>query len=113
MPLCHFQYCREIRDFVRGNHSKNSGYHKTDVIQEKIEDKITQNWVQIAIQDSGTGIKAEDMPYLFEPFYTKSSERTGLGLSIVLGLVELHNGKIKIDSQEGKGTTVKIHLPVE
>ncbi|MGA1841015.1 MAG: ATP-binding protein [bacterium] len=86
---------------------------KTDFIREKIEDKITQNWVQIAIQDSGIGIKREDMPHLFEPFYSKSSERTGLGLSIVLGLIELHNGKIKIDSQEGKGTTVKIHLPVD
>jgi signal transduction histidine kinase len=86
---------------------------QTDVIQEKTEDHIIQNWVQIIIQDSGIGIKEEDMPYLFEPFYSKSSERTGLGLSIVLGLIELHNGKIKIDSQEGKGTTVTIHLPVE
>jgi signal transduction histidine kinase len=86
---------------------------KTDVVREKIEDKITKNWVRISIQDSGMGIKREDMPHLFEPFYSKSSGRTGLGLSIVLGLIELHNGKIEIDSQEGKGTTVKIYLPVE
>jgi len=86
---------------------------KTHVIQEKIEDKITQNWVQITIQDSGIGIKEEDMPYLFEPFYSKSSGRTGLGLSIVLGLIELHNGKIKIHSQTGKGTTVTIYLPID
>jgi len=86
---------------------------KTDIIKEEIEDNITKNWVQIAIQDSGIGIKGQDMPYLFEPFYSKSSERTGLGLSIVLGLIELHNGKIKIDSQEGKGAIVTISLPFE
>ncbi len=86
---------------------------KTDVVNEKTEDNITKNWVQIAIQDSGTGIKEKDMPYLFEPFYSKSSNRTGLGLSIVLGLIEMHNGKIKIHSQEGRGTTVKIYLPID
>jgi len=86
---------------------------KTDVIREKNEGSVTGNWVEIMIQDSGTGIKEEDMPYLFEPFYSKSSQRTGLGLSIVLGLIELHNGRIEIHSQEGKGTTVSIYLPID
>ncbi|MBN2373165.1 PAS domain S-box protein, partial [bacterium] len=87
---------------------------KTGVIkEEKTEDHISKGWVQVTIKDSGIGIKEKDIPHLFEPFYSKSSEKTGLGLSIVLGLIEMHNGRIKIESQEGKGTTVNIHLPVD
>jgi len=83
----------------------------TDTCKEKIMGDPPGDWVQVAIQDNGMGIKEEYMPYIFDPFYSKSTRRTGLGLSIVSRIIELHNGLIRIESQEGKGTTVKIYLP--
>lgn len=84
---------------------------KTDTCHEKIIGEISQDWVQVTIQDNGTGIKEEYMPHIFDPFYSKSTRRTGLGLSIVTRIIELHNGLIQIRSQEGKGTIVNIYLP--
>jgi signal transduction histidine kinase len=84
---------------------------KTDCYQEATEGNKYKNWVQVIIQDSGTGIKKEYMPYIFDPFYSHSKRRTGLGLSIVSRIIDLHKGFIDIQSQEGKGTTVKIYLP--
>ncbi len=58
----------------------------------------------------------EDLPYLFEPFHRGSNaediEGTGLGLSIVKHAVELHRGKISVDSVIGEGTIFKIDLPL-
>jgi len=67
--------------------------------------------VQVIIQDNGVGIKEEDLPYVFDPFFSKSSQGTGLGLSIAFKIIELHHGSISIQSQEGKGTTVRITIP--
>ncbi len=71
------------------------------------------NDVQIAISDTGTGIKEEDMPHIFEPFYTtkKDGKGTGLGLSVVYGIIERHGGSIAVDSKPGRGTTFIITLP--
>ena len=67
----------------------------------------------IEVKDTGTGIAAEDLPKLFEPFFTKKGDRkgTGLGLSIVKSIVEKHKGTIAVESVPGNGTTVKILLP--
>jgi signal transduction histidine kinase len=71
------------------------------------------NAVQIAVIDTGTGIKEEDMPHIFEPFYTtkKDGKGTGLGLSVVYGIIERHSGSISVDSKPGFGTTFTITLP--
>lgn len=85
---------------------------KTGLFQEDIEEDITRNWVEVTIQDNGTGIKEEYLPYIFDPFYSKSRRKTGLGLSVVSRIIDLHHGRIKITSQEGQGTTVRIYLPI-
>lgn len=85
---------------------------KTDIFHEEIESR-KKAWVRITIQDNGIGIKEEDLPYIFDPFFSRSSQRTGLGLSIVLRLIESHKGEIIIQSKEGKGTTVKIYFPTD
>ena len=61
----------------------------------------------ILVKDSGVGIAAEDLPHIFEPFYTtkKNGQGVGLGLSVVYGILERHGGRISVDSQPGKGTT--------
>ncbi|MBD3609266.1 MAG: HAMP domain-containing protein [Gammaproteobacteria bacterium] len=67
----------------------------------------------IAVVDSGHGIDAEDMEHIFDPFYStkKIGEGSGLGLSISLGIVEQHGGKIEIENNADHGATVKVMLP--
>jgi len=66
----------------------------------------------IEIGDDGSGIAEEDMVHLFNPFFTKKQYGTGLGLTQVKKIIELHEGTIDVISQKGKGTEVRITLPV-
>jgi signal transduction histidine kinase len=74
---------------------------------------------RIIVRDTGPGIPAEDLPHIFERFYRAEKSRTrgkstgfGLGLSIANWIVERHGGRIEVASQEGKGTTFAIWLPL-
>lgn len=67
-------------------------------------------WVDIA--DQGTGIKEADLPYIFSPFFTTKHNGTGLGLATSYGIVREHGGLIRVESEEGKGTTFKVSLVV-
>jgi signal transduction histidine kinase len=59
------------------------------------------------------GMSSEIQSRLFEPFFTTKPQGTGLGLSISYGIVQSHDGQIKVNSEEGIGTTFSILLPVE
>jgi PAS domain S-box-containing protein len=67
--------------------------------------------VKVSVKDSGCGIKRDVIDKIFEPFFTTKEKGTGLGLSIVTRIVDEHNGRIRIDSEKGKGTEVYIELP--
>jgi two-component system sensor kinase FixL len=73
---------------------------------------VEDGFCRIAIADSGPGIPAEVRDKLFTPFVTTKARGTGLGLSTVKRLVEAHQGRIRVDSPPGGGTTVTIDLPL-
>lgn len=69
--------------------------------------------VKLTVADTGHGIPHEALPMIFEPFFTTKEfgKGTGLGLTVVKGIIEEHQGTITVDSEEGKGTTFTILLP--
>ena len=73
-----------------------------------------RDWVELSVADSGSGIKAEDLERIFEPYFsTKEKTRgTGMGLAMVHGIINAQGGTINVESEVGKGTTFTIHLPV-
>lgn len=66
--------------------------------------------IAIKVTDTGKGIPAESLEKVFEPFYSTKQKGTGLGLAIVYNIIQKHNGKISVESEEGKGTTFTIIL---
>ena len=69
--------------------------------------------LRIVVSDTGVGIRPEDLPHIFEPFFSSKREMqgTGLGLSIVYGIIERHGGTISVLSQPGQGATFTMTLP--
>jgi len=77
------------------------------------------DFVKIIVEDNGIGIPADKIDKIFDKFYrvdsdlTYSIPGTGLGLAIVKEIVEMHNGSISVESEEGKWTRVTVQLPNE
>jgi signal transduction histidine kinase len=75
------------------------------------------DYVEVRVRDTGIGIEAEEIPKIFDKFYRVKSPKTrqiigsGLGLAIVKSIVEMHRGRIHVESQAGAGTTFRICLP--
>ncbi|GAB4341948.1 MAG: hypothetical protein Kow00117_21520 [Phototrophicales bacterium] len=85
----------------------------------KISAEVREATLRIIVQDSGLGISPEDQPRIFDRFYrvrrpeTDSIDGTGLGLAIVKKLVEMHQGKIRLESKLGEGSTFVLTFPVK
>jgi two-component system, OmpR family, sensor histidine kinase BaeS len=83
----------------------------------RLEAESSPMGVRLRIRDEGQGISPEDIPFIFDRFYRAEKSRTreeggsGLGLAIAKQLIQLHHGKISVESEEGKGTTFIIDLP--
>lgn len=65
----------------------------------------------VQIEDSGVGISASKLPWIFNSFFSTKREGTGLGLSIAHEIIVQHNGKIWAESVEGSGTSLYVQLP--
>ena len=69
-------------------------------------------FIWVDIEDDGPGIKDEDLPHIFSPFFTTKNSGTGLGLAICYGIVKEHGGLIRVENREGKGASFKVSLLV-
>ena len=76
------------------------------------EDGDRNEALHISIRDTGEGIKKEDIARVFDPFFTTKDFGTGLGLSVVHGIIEEHGGQIEVESELSKGTSFHIFLPL-
>ena len=83
---------------------ENDGTITVNVDEEK-------NHYTVEIEDTGCGISRENLSKIFNPFFSTKETGTGLGVSIVRNIIEGHGGTIRIDSEEGTGTKIKIELP--
>ena len=72
---------------------------------------VPGDYVKITVEDSGTGIPEENVPKIFNPFFTTKAKGTGLGLATAYSIIKRHEGSISVESAWGKGTTVSIFLP--
>lgn len=68
-------------------------------------------YVRISVTDTGAGISAENMPRIFDPYYTTKEDGSGLGLATVYSIVRNHQGYVTLQSEVGRGTTFTIYLP--
>jgi signal transduction histidine kinase len=87
--------------------SMKSGGNITVKTEIKTRDRIS-----IEIKDAGKGIGKADLKHIFDPFFSKKDGGTGLGLSVVHGIIEKHGGKIEVESHCGKGTSFSVVLPI-
>src|ERR1700730_15235369 len=72
----------------------------------------THEVIRVTIRDSGEGIRSEDIPHVFDPFFTTKDYGTGLGLSVVHGIIQEHGGQIEVESELNKGTAFHILFPL-
>jgi PAS domain S-box-containing protein len=90
----------------------------TQLVEKSMQGKIgvlqPGEYSVIEVEDNGTGMDPRTLSRAFEPFFTTKAvgEGTGMGLSVVVGVVQGHCGDIRVKSEEGKGTTVTLYLPV-
>jgi two-component system phosphate regulon sensor histidine kinase PhoR len=104
-----------VRSYPEGAERQNFGFSTSDIGRGTSD---ASKYMEISVQDTGTGISSTDLPRVTERFYrvdrARSRERggTGLGLSIVKHLVHAHGGELHIESELGKGTTVRFTLPI-
>ncbi|MCL5028568.1 MAG: ATP-binding protein [Bacteroidetes bacterium] len=95
--------------FYEGCTRKGCDWQKWDAVD--IDGQ--KDYIEIKISDTGCGIAKEDLAKIFEPFYsTKGQKGTGLGLAVIWGIIDNHNGTINVESELNKGTTFIIRLPL-
>jgi len=70
-------------------------------------------WVEVCVEDTGTGMAEETRARMFDLFFTTKDTGTGLGMPIARSVVEQHGGRLEVRSQLGRGTQIRVLLPVE
>jgi len=105
-----FQFEVPGKGFVEGCTNRACTWQRWAEL-ERLGDR---DFVEIRVRDTGSGIARDELPRIFEPFYsTKGQKGTGLGLAVIWGIIDNHNGAITVESEVGEGTTFIIRIPVE
>ena len=81
------------------------------MLESRVVDQEGLAWMEVTVADEGSGIAAEDLPHVFQPFYTRRHGGTGLGLSIVQRVVEEHGGEVTAANQPNGGAILAVRLP--
>jgi two-component system nitrogen regulation sensor histidine kinase GlnL len=76
------------------------------------DQSVIKECIRLQISDSGQGIAADHIKKIFDPFFTRKSEGTGMGLSVAHGIIQEHHAVIDVESEIGKGSTFHIYIPV-
>jgi PAS domain S-box-containing protein len=79
----------------------------------KVSTKETNGFIEVKFEDTGIGIKEENMAKIFIPFFTTKAQGMGVGLAICKRFAEIHDGSIKVESEEGKGSIFTVKLPIK
>lgn len=116
--VCDSELLYESMTIIVSNSVKYAKPNKVNII---IEEKVTERGAELSIMDDGPGIKKEALPHVLERFYRadeshnrdKEKGGSGLGLAIVKTIMEVHGGRVQIDSDGVKGTTVTMIFPRE
>ncbi len=108
---CNENQIKQVCVALLVNASEAVTEHGEIVIKSKNPD---DEHITIEIIDNGVGISPEDLPHIFQPFYSakRKASGIGLGLAIVHGIVQSHKGKVEVDSEPGKGTIMSVTLPL-
>jgi signal transduction histidine kinase len=81
-------------------------------IATHVDKTARESMIEISVIDQGPGIPARNLQSIFQPFFTTKKKGTGLGLCIVKKIMDAHHGMVSISSEKGKGTTVRLALPL-
>lgn len=84
---------------------------RIDVRVAMASDGERRDWIQIEVEDRGTGIDRETLRQVFDPFFTTKAHGTGLGLASAYGVIKQHGGDISVESEVGRGTCFRVSLP--
>jgi signal transduction histidine kinase len=100
---------RALYNLIENAIKYNKPHGRVRVTLENLKDEV-----RITVADSGIGIPEKDLPHIFEPFYRSDRDQAdglGLGLSLVLNIIQRHSGRVDVISQPGDGTVVTLTLP--
>jgi two-component system NtrC family sensor kinase len=78
----------------------------------RVATRLVDGQAELEVSDTGAGIAPDDLKKLFEPFFSTKEKGTGLGLAVVYGIVQRHEGTIDVRSEVGRGTSVRMRLPL-
>jgi two-component system sensor histidine kinase HydH len=111
--LAPFPFDAELMERVFYNLLLNAAQASAEGGAITVKTRLVNGTAEIAVIDRGAGIDPRIVEQIFNPFFTTKPEGSGLGLAIVSQIVDEHGGRITVESEPGKGTVFRVHLPIQ